>query len=244
MRPFTAIKSCLDVTDQDIADALAPARSLIEPGPRERSLALVTHMASVAQRGRGAPKILLLLAHIATKDWLDGTLDVKLIGDDEVAVLEAFVNDGLSRVRLVGPLRIDAPLAEFTGALRTHGHLVLPLVVKGKLEPRRVELETSVAVRRTSMPPSFSAVSASLLPMVGGGHRPLPSILSQIPPSAEQEPLPPVSLPDVPGAFLDPLEEESELESERELPPRPRPKFRPLSLPPELRAALEPLKKK
>ena len=241
MRPFSKIKSCLDVTDADIAAALAPARSLIEPGPRERSLALASHMASIAQPGRGAPKILLLLAHVATRDWLDGDLHVKLIGDHEVSVLEVFVDDGLSRVRLLGPLAIAVPLGEFAAGLRTHAHLILPLVVEGEIEARRIELRTSAVSRRTSIPPSFSAVSASLLPMVGGGNRPLPKIMSQIPPSAPAHPTPglvPESVRDIAAVIADiPIET---------LPDAPagRPRFKPISLPPAMRQALEPLKKK
>jgi hypothetical protein len=240
VRPFSQIKSCLEVTDADIADALAPARSLIEPGPRERSLALVTHMASIATPGRGAPKILLLLAHMATRDWLDGDLHVKLIGDQEVSVLELFVDDGLSRVRLAGPLRIDAPLAEFAAGLRSHAHLVLPLVVEGKIEPRRIELRTSELTRRNSIPPSFSAVSPSLLPIVGGGQRPLPKIVSRIPPP--DEPPPPELVPESVGDIAAVLGELASQEPSS--PAHARPQFKPVSLPPALREALMPLKKK
>jgi hypothetical protein len=237
VRPFSKIKSCLEVTDADIADALAPARSLIEPGPRERSLALVSHMAAIATPGRGAPKILLLLAHIATRDWLDGELVVKLIGDTEVSVIEVFVDDGLSRVRLLGPLRIDAPLGEFGAGLATHAHLILPLVVEGAIEPRRIELRTSAIGRRTSIPPSFSAVSASLLPMVGGGQRPLPKIVSQIPPSGPGG-LVPESVRDIAAVIAEvPIETVPDAAPDR-------PRYKPVSLSPAMREALDPLKKK
>ena len=241
MRPFSKIKSCLDVTDADIRDALAPARSLIEPGPRERSLALVSHMATIAKPSRGAPKILLLLAHIAMRDWLEGELHVKLIGDHEVSVIEAFVDDGLSRVRLLGPLRIDAPLGEFAAGLQNHSHLVLPLVVEGAIEPRRIELRTSAVGRRTSIPPAFSAVSASLLPMVGGGQRPLPTIISQIPPSAPEASAPslvPESVRGIAAVLAD-----VSTEAAPDAPPQ-KPRFKPVSLPPALREALKPIKKK
>lgn len=229
------------MTDADIADALAPARSLIEPGPRERSLALVAHMAAIAKPGRGAPKILLLLAHIATRDWLDGELHVKLIGDPEVSVLEVFVDDGLSRVRLLGPLRIDAPLDEFAAGLRSHAHLILPLVVEGEIEPRRIELLTSAIGRRTSIPPSFSAVSASLLPMVGGGNRPLPKIVSQIPPSAQGA----VSPGLVPESVRDIAAVIAEIPADPPPDPEPgKPRFKAIPMPPALKEALDPLKKK
>lgn len=125
----------------------------------------------------------MVLAHIATRDWLEGELIVKIIGDDEVCVLELFVDDGLTRTRLLGPLKMDTAFREFRAALALHPNLLLPLAVDGAVEERRVELRTTSALRRSSMPPSFSAVSASLLPMVGGTARVLPSIISRPPPS-------------------------------------------------------------
>lgn len=172
----------MDLTDQDIADALAPARSLIEPGPRERTWALLKHLTKIAKPGRGAPKILLVLAHVAMRDWLDGELVVRLVGDHEVTDLELFVDDGMSRSRELGPLRLDVPFRELATAVRLQPQQILPLAVRGSIEERRMELATSPELRRNSVPPSFSAVSASLLPMVSGGQRPLPAILSRPPP--------------------------------------------------------------
>lgn len=208
MRELAEIKSCLDVTDDDIRAALAPARSLSEPGPRERTLGLIAHMATLARPDQGAPKLLLVLAHLATRDFLDGELVVKLIGDDDVSVLELFVDDGLSRMRLLGPARIDCAFQEFRVALSLHAALVLPLVVQGQIEERRVELRALSGLRQSSMPPSFSAVSPSLLPLVGGGDRVLPDIVSQPPASLEPAALPfspkrPVSMPPHVRAALD-----------------------------------------
>lgn len=223
MRPLTSITSCLEVTDQDIRDALAPARSFHEPGPRARTMALVQHMAKIARPGAGAPKILIVLAHMATHDWLEGELEVKLVGDHEVSVLELFVDVGFGRERFLGPSRIDAPLRELADAVRAHPHVIEPLVAAGPVTDRRVELRTTQALRMTSAPPSFSAVSASLLPISMGAGRALPQIVSSPPPELLE--VPEVAEPPAPA-------------------PEARRAFKPLSLPPHLKEALAPSKKK
>ena len=88
----------------------------------------------------------------------------------------------MSRSRELGPLRLDVPFRELATAVRLQPQQILPLAVRGSIEERRMELATSPELRRNSVPPSFSAVSASLLPMVSGGQRPLPAILSRPPP--------------------------------------------------------------
>lgn len=211
------------MTDQDIRDALAPVRSFHEAGPRARTMALVQHMAKIARPGAGAPKILIVLAHMATRDWLEGELEVRLIGDDEVSVLELFVDLGFGRERFLGPVRIDAPLREFTAGIRAHPHVIEPLAPHGPVTDRRVELRTTQTLRMTSVPPSFSAVSASLLPLSMSGLRPLPDFVS----------IPPVAAPPEPPLDPEPAPE-----------PEPRRGFKPLSLPPHLKAALAAHKKK
>lgn len=223
---FSHVPSCLAVTDDVIEDALAAARSWSEPSPRQKTLALVEHMTRVAKPGRGAPKILVVLAHMAHRDWLDGELRVRLIGDTEVSVLELLVDDGLSHARILGPLRIDVSFAEFARALSAHPELVLPLEIQGGVEERRVELLATPLSRSRSVPPSMSAVSRSLIPVFGDAARTLPNIISHAPPSDPPDTEQPVS--------LDPADLQSV----------PVPRFKPVSLPPRLRAALEGVKKK
>ena len=187
------IQSCLDVGDDTIAEALSSARSMNDPSPRKKALALLERMAEVASPNRGAPKIMIVLAHMAGRDWLDGELVVRLIGDDELAVLEVMVDDGLTVQRMLGPLRIDVPFAEFRRALAVQPDLVLPLLVDGEVEERRVELRSTAQSRRDSLPPSLSAISDSLLPFLSGGGRKLPEIISSAPPSPAHEPRQPAS---------------------------------------------------
>ncbi len=188
---FRHIESCLAVTDDVIQEALAAARSMAEPTPRMKCLALIERMAEVAKPGRAAPKILVVLAHVALKDWLDGLLRVRLIGDPDVTVLELTVDDGLSSERIMGPVRIDVPFEEFRRSLEMRPEFVLPLVVEGELEERRVELATAPQSRHNTVPPAMSVVAESLIPMVGEHGRELPPIVSRIPESlAKDRPAP------------------------------------------------------
>jgi hypothetical protein len=231
VRPLSEIQSCLDVTDDDIRDALAPAHSLSERGPREKTLELVAHMARVTAPDTGAPKLLLLLAHMAKHDWVEGELCVKLIGDDELAVIELFVDDGFSRERILGPLHLDAPLFEFRRVLELRPDLVAPLAIV-VFDERHVELESTAALRKCSLPPTVSAVSESLLPSMGDQARELPRIATILSDASDDE--------DSPEAIPEVMVTESDEDLEALI----RPRFKPVSLPPHLEDALSSLKKK
>jgi hypothetical protein len=136
---YGAIRSCLDVTDRDFELALASVRSFNDPSPRQKSFALLRRMAEVAKPNAGAPRLLTLLARIAKRDWLEGELTVRLIGDTELSVLELLVNDGASAERVLGPLRIDVPLDEFVREVEKSRALLAPLRAL-ECTPRRVEL--------------------------------------------------------------------------------------------------------
>jgi hypothetical protein len=231
VRPLSEIKSCLDVTDADIQAALAPAHSLSDRSPRSKVLELITHMAAVTEPECGAPKILLVMAHMATRDWLEGELLVKLIGDDDLSVLELFVDDGVSRERILGPLMLDVPLAEFRSALALHPERVHPLAIVN-MEERRIELLTTAELRRNSLPPAYSAVSESLLPLMGDHTRAMPNIATLINDGDGDDDSP------------DAVPEVMVTESEEDLDALLRPHFKPLSLPSHLQEALSHIKKK
>ncbi|MEZ4225078.1 MAG: hypothetical protein R3B13_29260 [Polyangiaceae bacterium] len=192
---FGHIESCDAVGDEVIAEALAAASSMAAATPRMKTLALIERMAEVAKPGRGAPKILVVLAHMASKSWLDGLLRVRVIGDSELSVVEALVDDGLSSQRVVGPLRVDVPFEEFRRAIELHPEFVAPLVLDGMLETRRFELQTTPQSRRDSMPPAMSVVGDSLAPLFAAGRRELPPIISEVPPSIPAVAEAPASIP-------------------------------------------------
>jgi hypothetical protein len=159
-----ALKSCLDVSDAHITWALAPARALTEPTPRDKMLALIEHMAKIARPNSGAPRILIAIAKMAPRDWLEGDAVVRLIGDDELTVLTLMVDDALNTQRIAGPLRIDAPFSEFARVIHMTPHVLVPLRVEGQLEPRGVTLRRIRTSKLPKRAPSYSALAQSLMP--------------------------------------------------------------------------------
>ncbi|MBX3128055.1 MAG: hypothetical protein KF718_15130 [Polyangiaceae bacterium] len=161
MADLDRITSCLDVTDDDIRTALAAVRSFSEASPRDKTLALLGRMVEVARPASGAPRILVLLARMAKRDWLEGDLVVRLIGDTELSVLELLVDDGASRERMAGPLRLDVPMHEFASALERSPKHFMPLVAL-ELSPRRIELRGTRDQHTEQRKGSISAFAVEL----------------------------------------------------------------------------------
>ena len=67
MSTYAHIKRCLELSDRDIASAVAE---------RGTTKALLDQLAKVSRPGDGAPKLLLVFAKIASSevDWIDGAL--------------------------------------------------------------------------------------------------------------------------------------------------------------------------
>lgn len=189
MFDLEAIQSCLDVTDEHISQALAAARSLSESSPRERCLALLARMVSVAEPGAGAPRMLMLLAQMAKRDWVEGDLIVRMIGDQELSVLELLIDDGVSRERIVAPQRIDVPLDEFVTAVRTNAALLLPLRAL-EATPRRLVLKGTRELRSQRRKASISAFSVDLTRQVSKSVPP-PAPVAVAPPQPKRPPVPP-----------------------------------------------------
>jgi hypothetical protein len=155
------IASCLDVTDEHIREALSAARSLSDQSPREKSIALLRRMVTVAKPGTGAPRMLVLLARMSKRDWIEGDLIVRMIGDSELSVLELFVDDGMSRERIAGPWRIDVPLVEFAAAAEKNAGQILPLLATER-SSRRLELRGTRDQRAQQRKGSISAFAVEL----------------------------------------------------------------------------------
>jgi hypothetical protein len=207
---YSRIESCLDVTDDHIREALAAARTLNDPSPREKALALLRHMAKIARPGKGAARILLVLGKMAKRDWLDGDLLVKLIGDSELTVLELMIDDGASLERMLGPLKLDVPLSEFTSAVQRNRAALLPLeveesdgrrlVLRGLREHRKLARKASISAFDVDLVRGFSSSAAAAKPATTGasetgrkppGPPPLPRAAAPKPGKAGPPPLPP-----------------------------------------------------
>lgn len=124
---FHDIATCFEVTDDHVDAALRPATDLNDPGPRARVFALLDHMATIALPRQGASRILCVLARIATCDWLEGALEVRVFPDGDDSLIELVVDDGLSVSKLRDSLRLAVPYAELRKAIVQRPLLVSPL---------------------------------------------------------------------------------------------------------------------
>ena len=168
---LSEIRSCLDVTDAHVALAMEPARSLSDATPREKMLELVQHMARVATPRAGAAGILIVIAKMAPRDWMEGDVEVRLLAENEQTLLTLLVDDGLITQRLTAPLRIDAPLAEFAHAVRSVPHVLIPLQVQGPIDAGRMTLRKGSFSHLPKRSPSYSALASDLMPGIARRFR-------------------------------------------------------------------------
>lgn len=140
------IKRCLDIAEKDIAAAVET---------REACKELLDHVSKIAAPNQGAPKLLLVLARMATTacDWVDGELRIEMVGDGEVTVVELMSElGGGMRERVLPSFSLTVPLAEFTRAVERVPHMIEPLTTK-VASPRRVVFTASQEVRKSTIPP-------------------------------------------------------------------------------------------
>ncbi len=185
---FGHLARCLDVREADIADAIAS---------RHATKALLAHLAACSAPNTGVAKVLLVFARMATTacDWIDGDLQIELVGDDEVTVVEVMTElGGGLRERLFAPFSFRAPLVEFGRAIERVPHLIAPLAVQAR-SARRLSLSASATVRRTTVPPPPIEISSESL---------FVRVPAPAPPGAELDIAPD---PDPPPAAVPPSEE-------------------------------------
>ncbi len=167
---LTDIASCMDVTEALIADAMAPAKSMNDQSPREKCIALVRHMASVACPNQSAGRVLVLLALMSKRSWLEGRLVIRMIGDSELTVLELLVDDGVAAERMLPPVRMDVPLTELAEYVEKHRRELAPLTYKEPPSERRVVLWGMPEHQRAHRKQSFSALDTRLIDAAAGGR--------------------------------------------------------------------------
>jgi hypothetical protein len=184
---LSELNSCLDVRDEHINRALAAARSLSDPSPREKALLLLEHMVKIAAPNSGVPRMLVLFAQMARRDWIEGDLIVRLIGDAELTVVELLIDDGASRERIAGPLRVDVPLEEFRGAVAQNSAQLASLKPEENT-PRRLLLRGTRDHRALRRKPSISAFALDLGHVTGvkAVTKPDPPVREPAPPEPEQ----------------------------------------------------------
>ena len=183
------IKRCLEITEKDIAAAVET---------REACKVLLDHISRIAGANQGAPKLLLVLARMATTacDWVDGELRIEIVGDGEVTVVELKSElGGGMRERVLPSFSLNVPLAEFTRAVERVPHMIEPLTTK-VASPRRVVFTASQDVRKSTIPPPPVEIGKSSLYEPPSGSR-LPSASSV--PAAPPAPTPAAGRPAGPG---------------------------------------------
>lgn len=120
MVDFASLESCADLTPE-AAESAASSAKAIE--------ALLTRAAEIGKPDEGCPKILLAIARIAGKPWVEGELRIELSGDDATTTITILTDLGFNVVeRVVPAVTIGAPLDEFIRAVELARHLVDPFV--------------------------------------------------------------------------------------------------------------------
>jgi hypothetical protein len=153
---FEHIARCLDLQEQDIADA-APAR--------DATRALLSRLAEVSAPNTGAAKALLVFARMATNacDWIDGDLAIELAADGDRTRIDASTElGGGLRERLFPPVTLHAPIEEFARAIDRVPRMIAPLGIRARTASA-ISLSVSAAVRRTSAPPAAIEIATDSL---------------------------------------------------------------------------------
>ncbi len=187
------IKRCLDIAEKDIAAGVETRESCKE---------LLDHIAKIAAPNQGSPKLLLLLARMATTacDWVDGELRIEMVGDGEVTVVEMMSElGGGMRERVLPSFSLNVPLAEFTRAVERVPHMIEPLATK-VASPRRVVFIASSDVRKSTMPPPPVEIGKSSLYEPPVGSRPPPPESAAPDAPSPAPPAPPRPPPPTPAA--------------------------------------------
>lgn len=153
---FEHLERCLDLQDQDIAEAIASGAS---------TRALLARLASLSAPNTGCAKVLLLFARMATNacTWIDGDLVIELVANGDTTTVEAATDlGGGLRERALPTVTLEAPLTEFARAIDRVPHMIAPLSIRAK-SPKRIVLTATATVRRTSIPPEPFEISTDSL---------------------------------------------------------------------------------
>jgi hypothetical protein len=123
MSIYAHIKRCLELSERDIALAVAEKRV---------AKALVDQLAKVSKPGDGAPKLLLLFAKIAASgvEWMDGALHLELVSDGDKTAVDVLSELGMGmRERVFPSFKMSVPLEEFARAVERVPHMIAPLSI-------------------------------------------------------------------------------------------------------------------
>lgn len=113
-----ALTSCAELTNEHAEHAVRSAESF---------RAFIAWAAAVARPGDGAPKVLMAIARLIGKSWVEGTPKVEIRAEQTTTTLSVFAEHGAGiRERIVPIARLHVPFAELTQAIRLAPQLILP----------------------------------------------------------------------------------------------------------------------
>lgn len=147
---FSTLLTCADLTAEEAEEAASGSTEL---------RALLKRVAEIARPGSGCPKVLMVLARLVGKEWVEGDLRIELHGDDSATTLDVLCEHGAGiRERLAPMAHLPVPFDEFARALALAPKMALPLTATeegGKLVlvPRLGELDHGDGEERTTAPP-------------------------------------------------------------------------------------------
>jgi hypothetical protein len=162
---FGHVALCDQLTDADVEAACAS---------REDFEALLVRCAEVSAPKTGAPKVLVLLARLAstTCEWVDGDVSIDLCDVDDATEVRVMSDlGGGMRELLIAPVTLKAPLAEMTSALEDKPTIVGGLKVSRR-SWKRLNLHATDQVRRSSRPPRVSEASLVAVRPPESGKKP------------------------------------------------------------------------
>jgi hypothetical protein len=157
---LATLESCTELTSEHAVQAASSSAEIRK---------LLKRVAEIAKPGQGCPKVLMAVAHLVGKEWVEGDLRIELAGDETSTTLTIMCDYGVGiRERLLPNTRFAVPLDEFERALELAPRMVLPLRITD--EPGKIiltPLATPEARVKTVPPAELDLDSASL----GDGER-------------------------------------------------------------------------
>ena len=135
MVDLSTIKRCADITESHVIQA---ART------RDDMRSLLLHAAKVSRPGEGASKVLLALARMAmsSSDWVEGDLRADLIAHGERTDVDVKAVSAGVVERVFPTFTLDAPLEEFSRAVRLVPKMIEPLTMHAQTDDHLVFVST------------------------------------------------------------------------------------------------------
>jgi hypothetical protein len=159
----------IDLATLERCADLTPEHARLAASSPAEMRKLLKRVAEIAKPGEGCPKVLMAVAHLVGKEWVEGDLRIELSGDDTATTLTIMCDYGVGiRERLLPNTRFEVPIDEFERALELAPRMVLPLRISDEVGKIVLTPLSSPEARvRTAPPQQLDLDTASL----GDGER-------------------------------------------------------------------------